>query len=101
MFGAKAQIAPGEGRGLQTIMVSSPLAAGYSPTPEVLRINPKADPALVDGDVEIFDSTQIFEFLEDRSEPPLWPQVAAARRRGSLTSLLSTSSHDERSYRSR
>ena len=33
--------------------------------PEVLRINPKRQvPVLIDGDLELFDSTQIFEYLE-------------------------------------
>ena len=35
---------------------------------------------LVDGDLEIFDSTQIFEYLEDiEPHPALWPGTAAAR----------------------
>ncbi len=51
--------------------------------PEVLRINPKRQvPVLIDGEVEIFDSTQIFEYLEDRvPEPPLWPRGVAERAR--------------------
>jgi glutathione S-transferase len=55
---------------------------GYSPKhPEVLRINPKKQvPVLVHGAVEIFDSTQIFEYLEDLApDPPLWPRDIAAR----------------------
>ena len=35
---------------------------------------------LVDGDLEIFDSTQIFEYLEDiKPQPALWPATSAAR----------------------
>jgi len=47
----------------------------------VLRINPKWQvPVLVDADVELFDSTQIFEYLEDRwPDPPLWPRSVVAR----------------------
>jgi glutathione S-transferase len=47
----------------------------------VLRINPKAQvPVLVHGSVEVFDSTQIFEYLEDAfSDPPLWPKDFRAR----------------------
>jgi glutathione S-transferase len=77
MFGAKAQIAALE-KGLEfdLIMVAYDSQLGYSPkNPEVLRVNPKAQvPVLVHGSVEIFDSTQIFEYLEDlRPMPPLWP----------------------------
>jgi glutathione S-transferase len=83
MFGAKAQIAALEkGVAFELIMVSHSLRAGYHPKhPEVLRINPKGQiPVLADRDAEIFDSTQIFEFLEDRfPEPQLWPRDVAAR----------------------
>ena len=83
MFGAKAQIAALEkGAAFELIMVPHGLRNGYHPKhPEVLRINPKGQvPVLVDGEVEIFDSTQIFEFLEDRyPNPPLWPRDVAAR----------------------
>ena len=35
-----------------------------------------------DDDVEVFDSTQIFEYLEHRwPSPPLWPAAPAARAR--------------------
>jgi glutathione S-transferase len=83
MFGAKAQIAALEkSAAFELIMVPHGLRNGYHPKhPEVLRINPKGQvPLLVDGEVEIFDSTQIFEFLEDRyPDPPLWPRDVAAR----------------------
>jgi len=83
MFGAKAQIAALEkGAAFELVMVSHSLRAGYHPRhPDVQRINPKGQvPVLVDGAVEIFDSTQIFEFLEDRfPETPLWPRDIAAR----------------------
>jgi len=48
---------------------------------EVVRINPKRQvPVLIHGELEIFDSTQIFEYFEDlQSEPALWPAGAAAR----------------------
>jgi len=47
----------------------------------VVRINPKQQvPVLVHGDLEIFDSTQIFEYLEDLvPAPALWPSEARAR----------------------
>jgi glutathione S-transferase len=59
----------------------------YKPRhPEVLRINPKQQvPVLVDGDLEIFDSTQIFEYLEDLAPAPaLWPRDVRARARARL-----------------
>src|SRR5262245_8424766 len=58
---------------------------------EVARVNPKQQvPVLVDGDLEIFDSTQIFEYLEDLAPtPPLWPPGPAARARARLVELKS------------
>jgi glutathione S-transferase len=57
----------------------------------VLRINPKRQvPVLIDDGVEIFDSTQIFEYLEDRfPDPPLWPREPAARARARQLELKS------------
>ena len=85
MFGAKAQIAAQEkGLDFDLVMVAYDSALGYSPRhPEVLRINPKRQvPVLVHGDLEIFDSTQIFEYLEDlRPEPALWPRDSGSRAR--------------------
>ena len=82
MFGAKVEIAAHEkGIEFDVVMVPFDFALGYSPKhPEVLRMNPKQQvPVLVDGTVEIFDSTQIFEYLEDRwPDPPLWPQSVAS-----------------------
>jgi glutathione S-transferase len=85
MFGAKAQIAARE-KGLEFDLVMVPYDSrlGYSPKhPEVLRVNPKGQvPVLVHGDLEIFDSTQIFEYLEDlQPTPPLWPRDTADRAR--------------------
>jgi len=75
MFGAKAQIAALEKRlTVELVMVPFDMARLYEPKhEEVLRINPKQQvPVLVHGEVEIFDSTQIFEYLEDvRPEPAL------------------------------
>ena len=83
MFGAKVEIAVREkGVEFELAMVPVDFERGYAPKhPEVLRINPKHQvPVLVDGNVQIFDSTQIFEYLEDRwPEPPLWPRSIAAR----------------------
>jgi glutathione S-transferase len=85
MFGAKAQIAALEkGLAFDLVMVPFDFHALYAPKhPEVLRINPKAQvPVLVHGDLEIFDSTQIFEYFEDlRPSPALWPESVAERAR--------------------
>jgi glutathione S-transferase len=83
MFGAKVQIAALEKRlDFELVMVPYDSRRGYDPKhPEVLRINPKRQvPVLVHGALEIFDSTQIFEYLEDiQPEPALWPREPAAR----------------------
>ena len=88
MFGAKAEIAAHEkGLAFELIMVPFEMKTLYQPKhPEVLRINPKRQvPVLVDGDLEIFDSTQIFEYLETvKPEPALWPADAKARARARL-----------------
>ncbi len=85
MFGAKAEIALREkGAELELTLVAFSQEQGYSPRhPEVLRVNPKRQvPVLIDGDVELYDSTQIFEYCEDRwPQPALWPSTAAARAR--------------------
>jgi glutathione S-transferase len=85
MFGAKAQIAALEkGLDFDLVMVSYDSKSGYSPKhPDVLRINPKGQvPVLVHGDLELFDSTQIFEYLEDlKPAPALWPRDLQNRAR--------------------
>ena len=93
MFGAKAEIALGEkGIVFELEMVPFEMKTLYQPKhPEVARINPKRQvPVLVDGDLEIFDSTQIFEYLETiRPEPPLWPAEPKARARARLLEMKS------------
>jgi glutathione S-transferase len=85
MFGAKAQIAALEkGLDFELVMVPYDSQHGYSPKhPEVVRINPKRQvPVLVHGDLEIFDSTQIFEYLEELQPiPALWPRDLVSRAR--------------------
>jgi glutathione S-transferase len=86
MFGAKVQIAALEkGIDFELVMVPFTKDDAYEPKhPEVLRINPVKQqvPVLVDGDVELFDSTQIFEYLEDRYPTlRLWPEGIAERAR--------------------
>jgi glutathione S-transferase len=93
MFGAKAQIAALEkGLDFDLVMVAYDSQLGYSPkNPEVLRINPKRQvPVLIHGDLEIFDSTQIFEYLEDlQPTPPLWPRDLESRARARQLELQS------------
>ncbi len=93
MFGAKAQIAALEkGLDFELVMVPFDMGRGYEPKhPEVVRINPKRQvPVLIHGDLEIFDSTQIFEYLEDlKPSPALWPAGTVARARARLLELKS------------
>src|SRR5215471_10528733 len=91
MFGAKAEIALHEkGIDFDLEMVPFEMKTLYQPKhPEVARINPKRQvPVLVDGDLEIFDSTQIFEYFESiKPEPALWPADAKERARARLLEL--------------
>jgi glutathione S-transferase len=85
MFGAKVQIAALEkGLDFDLVMVEYDSRRGYDPKhPDVLRINPKRQvPVLVHGELELFDSTQIFEYLEDlQPAPALWPRDIRKRAR--------------------
>jgi glutathione S-transferase len=93
MFGAKAQIAALEkGVDFELVMVPFHMGRLYEPKhPDVARINPKRQvPVLVHGNLELFDSTQIFEYLEDlQPEPALWPSDIAGRARARLLEHLS------------
>src|SRR5262245_48672952 len=85
LFSRKVEIALHEkGLAFERVMVPFSQAKGYAPKhPAVLAANPKGQvPVLVDGDVTLFDSTVIFEYLEDAyPRPPLYPRGAAARAR--------------------
>lgn len=93
MFGMQAHIAALEkGLDVELILVAYSDEHGYHPKhPEVCRINPKRQvPVLVHGDLEIFDSTQIFEFFEDlMPSPALWPPSPAHCARARLLEHLS------------
>jgi glutathione S-transferase len=93
MFGAKVQIAALEKNlDFELVMVPFDMKGGYAPkNEEVLRINPKRQvPVLIDDDLEIFDSTQIFEYFEVlKPRPALWPLEARARARARLLELKS------------
>lgn len=83
MFGMKAEIALREkGVAPDIVMVAFDNARGYQPKhPEVLRINPKGQvPVLIHEGAEVYDSTQIFEYIEDLGiDPALWPDDRVAR----------------------
>ncbi|MBS0537743.1 MAG: glutathione S-transferase family protein [Proteobacteria bacterium] len=93
MFGAKAEIALREkGVAFELVMVPFEMETLYQPKhPEVARINPKRQvPVLVDGDLEIFDSTQIFEYLETIAPTPaLWPAAPKAKARARQLEMMS------------
>ena len=94
MFGAKVQIAALEKDvAFDLVMVPFTKDDTYEPKhPEVLRVNPVKQqvPILIDGDVELFDSTQIFEYLEDlQPQPPLWPADVRERAKARLLELKS------------
>lgn len=93
MFGAKAEIACHE-KSIEFELEFVPFSLRdlYTPKHDVVkRVNPKGQvPVLVDGDLEIFDSTQIFEYLEDAyPDPPLWPRNQVQRARVRLAELKS------------
>src|ERR1700742_2264662 len=61
-----------------------PVAIGSGqPDREFLRSNPRGEvPSLIDGDVRIFDSTIILEYIEDKwPTPALLPATPAERAR--------------------
>jgi glutathione S-transferase len=91
LFARKAEIALNEkGVAFERVMVPFSQAQGYSPKhPAVLAANPKGQvPVLVDGDLTLFDSTLIFEYLEEAyPTPALYPAGAKARARCRLLEL--------------
>lgn len=85
LFTAKVRVALAE-KGLAYERIDVPFSrqSGYSPKlPEMLALNPKGQvPVLVDGDLSLYDSTIICEYLEDRyPRPPLYPADVAERAR--------------------
>jgi glutathione S-transferase len=85
LFTAKVRIALAEkGLDYDRIEVDWSLANRYEPHhPEVVALNPKSEvPVLVDGDVVVYDSTLILEYLQDRyPETRLYPDDVAGRAR--------------------
>jgi glutathione S-transferase len=85
LFSAKVRIALAE-KGIACQLESVPWSPlhGYTPKhPEVVRINPKGQvPVLVDAGLELYDSTLILEYLEERQPtPPLLPKDPRERAR--------------------
>lgn len=91
LFSRKVEIALAEkGLAHERIMVPFTQTEGYRPKhPAVLAGNPKGQvPVLVDGDLTLFDSTVILDYLEDAyPTPPLFPRDAADRARCRLAEL--------------
>ncbi len=91
LFSRKVEIALREkGLAFEREMVPFSQSEGYQPKhPAVLAANPKGQvPVLVDGGLTLFDSTLIFEYLEDAyPAPPLYPAGAAARAQCRLLEL--------------
>jgi len=91
LFGRKVEIALHEkGIAFERIQVPFSQTEGYAPRdPFVQAVNPRGQiPVLVDGDLTLFDSTVILEYLEDAyPTPPLYPRGAADRARCRLLDL--------------
>jgi glutathione S-transferase len=85
LFSRKVEIALHEkGLPFEQILVPFTQTKGYSPkNPDVLAINPKGQvPVLVDGDLSLYDSTVILEYLEDAyPDPALFPKTSQERAR--------------------
>jgi len=85
LFTAKVRVALDEKQlEFQRIEVGWSPANRYLPHhPDVAALNPKCEvPVLVDGDLVVYDSTLILEYLEDRyPEPPLYPREPSERAR--------------------
>ncbi|MGH6854672.1 MAG: glutathione S-transferase family protein [Aestuariivirga sp.] len=91
LFARKVEIALAEkALAFERAMVSFSQSQGYAPKhPAVAAANPKAQvPVLVDGDLTLYDSTIIIEYLEEAyPAPPLFPKSPAARARCRLLEL--------------
>lgn len=92
LFTAKVRIALAE-KSIPCERIEVPFSrAGYEPKhPVVVAHNPKAQvPVLIDGDLVLYDSTVIVEYLDDLvPDPPLLPADPAARARCRLLELHS------------
>lgn len=91
LFSRKVEIALGEkGVPYDREFVAFTQERGYQPRhPAVLAANPKRQvPVLVDGDLNLFDSTVILEYLDELyPDPPLYPATPQERARCRLLEL--------------
>ena len=91
LFARKVEIALAEkGLPYERVMVSFSQTEGYAPKhPAVSAANPKRQvPVIVDGDLTLYDSTVIVEYLDDKyPNPPLLPREAGVRARCRLLEL--------------
>lgn len=91
LFGKKVEIALAEKNiDCERVLVPFSQTAGYTPRhPDVLAHNPKRQvPVLIDGDLALYDSTVIIEYLEDlRPSPPLFPAAPRERAKCRLLEL--------------
>src|SRR5262245_30912424 len=91
LFSRKVEIALTEkGLAFEREMVTCTQERGYQPKhPNVLNANPKGQvPVLIDGDLALFDSTLILEYLEDAyPTPPLLPVAPKERARCRMIEL--------------
>lgn len=91
LFARKVEFALYEkGLRFERVMVPFTQATGYAPKhPAVLAANPKGQvPVLEVGDLTLFDSTLILEYLEDAyPAPPLYPSGAKDRAQCRLIEL--------------
>lgn len=92
LFSRKVEIALHEkGLPFERIQVPFSQTRGYSPKePAVLAVNPKGQvPVLIDGDLALYDSTVIVEYLEDAyPAPALFPKTPQERARCRLLDVF-------------
>jgi glutathione S-transferase len=83
LFSKKVEIALTEkGLAFERVLVPFSQERGYAPkNQDVLAANPRGQvPVLIDGALALYDSTVIFEYLEDAyPKPPLYPAAPGAR----------------------
>ncbi len=91
LFSRKVEVALREkGILFERVLVPFTQTTGYNPKhPAVLAANPKGQvPVLTDGDLTLYDSTVILEYLEDaHPNPPLYPRSPKDRARCRLLEL--------------
>lgn len=92
LFSRKVEIALYEkGLAFERIGVAFSQTKGYAPKhPDVLALNPKGQvPVFTDGDLSLYDSTVIIEYLEDSyPEPALYPRDPRERARCRLLDVF-------------